>query len=229
MFWSMMLRAIFLYFLLMLVLRLMGKREIGKLSIFDLIVSFMIADLSAMAIERTNEPLVYSVAAILMLAGLQILLSYVSLKSTRIRRLFDGEPLFLIRDGKIMNNNMAQARYTMDDLLQQLREKNIADVADVEFAILENNGKLSVFPKQEKRLAAKEDVYRRPMQHRFRMPVPLIIEGKVQENGLRKIGQTRFWLKNEIRKRGFSDFRDVFYASLSQDGILYVDGKNDDE
>jgi uncharacterized membrane protein YcaP (DUF421 family) len=224
--WSILLRAVFLYLFLLCILRLMGKREIGKLSIFDLIVSFMIADISAMAIEQSEQPLINSVAAISVLAVLQIILSIISLKSRRIRHLVDGKPVMIVKNGKIMDEAMAKARYNLDDLLLQLREKNVADISDVEFAILETSGKLSVFPKEEKQFATKEDIRKEASLKPFHMPVPLIVEGKVQDEALKEIGQTRFWLKNEIRKRGYRDFREVFYACLNPEGNLYIDGKD---
>ncbi|MFD1422275.1 DUF421 domain-containing protein [Laceyella sacchari] len=221
---SILLRTVFIYVFLLVIMRVMGKREIGKLSIFDLVVSFMIADISSMAIENKEEPLITWISPIILLAFLQILLSFISLKSERIRNWVDGRPVTLIENGKIVDKNMAKLRYNLDDLLTQLREKNIPDVSDVEFAVLESTGKLSVFPKEEKRPAFKEDV--RQDLKQFRMPIPVIIDGKVQEEGLKKLGQNRFWLKAEIQKRGLKDFKEVFYAAVNYEGRLYIDRKD---
>ncbi|MBA4548618.1 DUF421 domain-containing protein [Thermoactinomyces intermedius] len=202
-------------------MRMMGKREIGKLSVFDLIVSFMIADLSAMAID-SEKPMFIGIISILTLAIFQVFISYLSLKSKKIREWADGKPVVIVEKGKILDDQMAKARYNMDDLMVQLREKNIADVSDVEFAILETTGKLSVFPKEKK--TCEEGVHNslRP----FQMPVPLIIDGKVQDEGLRQIGKTRFWLKNEIQKQGYRDFKEIFYASVNSNGKLFIDRKD---
>ncbi|WP_033099191.1 MULTISPECIES: DUF421 domain-containing protein [Thermoactinomyces] len=221
---SILLRTVFIYLFLLIIMRLMGKREIGKLTIIDLIVSFMIADISAMAIERSHEPLINGMIAIVTLAALQIVLSYLSLKSRKVRQLVDGKPLVLVKNGKILDAEMAKARYNIDDLLLQLREKNIADVSDVEFAILETTGRLSVFPREEKRPVMKEDVL--PLLRPFQMPITLILDGKVQEQGLRQIGKTRFWLKNEIQKQGYRDFKEIYYASINYEGKLFIDGKD---
>ncbi|AUS08470.1 hypothetical protein C1X05_06250 [Laceyella sacchari] len=221
---SILLRTVFIYVFLLVIMRVMGKREIGKLSIFDLVVSFMIADISSMAIENKEEPLITWISPIILLASLQILLSFILIKSERIRNWVDGSPVPLIENGKIVDKNMAKLRYNLDDLLTQLREKNIPDVSDVEFAVLETTGKLSVFPKEEKRPAFKEDVRRDLKQ--FRMPIPVIIDGKVQEEGLKKLGQNRFWLKAEIQKRGLKDFKEVFYAAVNYEGRLYIDRKD---
>lgn len=221
---SILLRTVFIYVFLLVIMRVMGKREIGKLSIFDLVVSFMIADISSMAIENKEEPLITWISPIILLASLQILLSFILIKSERIRNWVDGSPVPLIENGKIVDKNMAKLRYNLDDLLTQLREKNIPDVSDVAFAVLETTGKLSVFPKEEKRPAFKEDVRRDLKQ--FRMPIPVIIDGKVQEEGLKKLGQNRFWLKAEIQKRGLKDFKEVFYATVNYEGRLYIDRKD---
>jgi uncharacterized membrane protein YcaP (DUF421 family) len=219
--WTIILRTVFIYFFLLVIMRMMGKREIGKLSVFDLIVSFMIADLSAMAID-SEKPMFIGIISILTLAIFQVFISYLSLKSKKIREWADGKPVVIVEKGKILDDQMAKARYNMDDLMVQLREKNIADVSDVEFAILETTGKLSVFPKEKR--TCEEGVHNslRP----FQMPVPLIIDGKVQDEGLRQIGKTRFWLKNEIQKQGYRDFKEIFYASVNSNGKLFIDRKD---
>ncbi len=203
----------------------MGKREIGKLSVFDLIVSFMIADLSAMVLEDKAIKLMDGIVPIVTIVALQILLSFVMLKSKKIRNLVDGEPTVIVKNGKILDRVMEKSRYNLDDLLMQLREKNIASVGDVEFAILETSGKLSVFPKTDKSPITKGDVLNKKALKPFRPPVPVIVEGKVQEGGLYEIGQNRFWLKRELRKKGHREIKDVFYASVNYEGELYVDSR----
>jgi uncharacterized membrane protein YcaP (DUF421 family) len=225
--WSMVLRTAFMYAFILVVMRLMGKREIGKLSVLDLIVSFMIADISAMVIEQANQTLMQAIIPIATLMIFQILMSILMLKSKKWRSLVEGEPILVIKNGKILDKAMAKARYNLDDLLMQLREKNIPDVADVEFAFLETSGKLSIFPKAEKTPATKADT--KPKQDRlkpFEMPRVIIMDGKVQENVLHEIGQTRFWLKNQIHKRGFKDFKEIFYASIDDKGKLFIDPKD---
>jgi len=143
-------RTLFMYFFILMVMRLMGKREIGKLSVFDLVVSIMIADLAVIFIENGDQPVIQGILPIVTLMVTQIALSYLSLKNQTVRHLVDGKPAVLIEDGKIREKEMARNRYNLDDLMAQLREKNIDNIADVEFAILETSGKLSVFPKEEK-------------------------------------------------------------------------------
>lgn len=222
---SLILRAIFIYFFMLLMMRLMGKREIGKLSVFDLIVSFMIADLSAMVLEDEKMELIVGVAPIITIVALQILLSFIMLKSKRVRHLIDGEPTVIVQHGKILDKVMAKSRYNMDDLMMQLREKNIASVSDVEFAILETSGKLSVFPKTGKHPVTKDDLKISNLKA-FHPPIPVVLEGKVLEDGLEQLGQNRFWLKKELRKKGYKDLSGIFYVSVNYEGKLFVDAKD---
>jgi uncharacterized membrane protein YcaP (DUF421 family) len=222
---SLILRTIFIYFFILLMMRLMGKREIGKLSIFDLIVSFMIADLSAMIIEDKKLEIMMGITPIITIVALQILLSFIMLKNRGIRTLIDGEPTVIVQHGKILDKVMAKSRYNMDDLMMQLREKNIANVSDVEFAILETSGKLSVFPKIQKYPVTREDMNLRQLKT-FHPPIPVVLEGKVLEDGLQQLGQNRFWLKKELRKKGYKDLADIFYVSVNYEGKLFVDAKD---
>lgn len=223
--WTIFLRTIFIYFTVLIVMRLMGKREVGELSILDLIVSFMIADISSMAIE-THRTMMDVLLPIFTLAALQIIMSYLSMKSRKLRGLVDGEPSIIIKDGHIQDSTMKKIRYNLDDLMMQLRQKNIFDVADVEFAILETDGELSIFPKMGKQPVRQEDLGMHSSSFSFGIPVPLIIDGKVQDDGLAEINQTRFWLKREIQKRGVKDFKDIYFASISSSGDMFIDKKD---
>ena len=151
----MIVRTIFLYLLILIIFRLMGKREIGELSVFDLVVNIMIAEMAVMAIEETTTVMLHSVASIIVLMMIQITMARLSLKSKKFRDIVDGSPTIIINQGKIDEKAMRQQRYNFDDLLQQLREKDIHNIADVEFAILEPSGKLSVFEKDK----MEDDIY----------------------------------------------------------------------
>jgi uncharacterized membrane protein YcaP (DUF421 family) len=151
-------------------------------------------------------------------------MSYISLKSRDVRKLVDGQPSIIIKNGEIQDSVMNKIRYNMDDLMMQLRQKNIFDVGDVEFAILEIDGELSVFPKMQKQIVLKEDLIGSTMVKR--MPVPLIVEGKVQDEGLKQINQNRFWLKKEVQKRGIKDLKEVYFASISSTGDLFIDKRD---
>ncbi|GIQ70135.1 DUF421 domain-containing protein [Xylanibacillus composti] len=217
--WSAILfRTVLIYFVLFLVLRLMGKREIGKLSVFDLVISITIAEMAAIVVENPNNEMVKGLLPIATLVSIQIIISWITLKSRKLRLLFDGRPSYLIRNGKLDRQEMRKQRYNLDDLMLQLRERNVTNVADVEFAILETSGKLNVVQKSEfpKTGSANGKI-------RYEgLPVPLIMDGKVRDDNLEAIGKTRFWLKNELQRYEVRDFKDVFLCTIDHKGKLFV-------
>ncbi|WP_404444017.1 DUF421 domain-containing protein [Sutcliffiella horikoshii] len=209
-------RTIFLYVLILIIFRVMGKREIGELSVLDLVVFIMIAEMAVMAIENPKDPLIHSLLPMFLLMGIQILLAFVSLKSQRFRDLIDGKPSVIINNGKIDEEAMKKQRYNFDDLLVQLREKNVKNVADVEFAILEPSGKLSVFEKETKR---EEETI---PDEEGSMNLPLIMDGVIQEEHLKNIGKTNLWLRQQLRSLGYKDIQKISYCSYDK-GALFVD------
>ena len=217
---SLVLRTLVMYFLVLLSLRIMGKREIGKLSIFDLVVSIMIAEISAMALQDLKIPVWHSILIIMLLVLLQIGVSFLSLRSRRMHDLIEGKPSVLVANGEINDSEMKRTRYNINDLLMQLREKNISRVADVEFAILETTGKLSVFPKAGQRPLTPEDldIVVKPTN----IATSLIVDGAVDYDKLSAIGKSPAWLDQQIVALGFESVKEVFYAAW--DGqTLHVD------
>ncbi|ANE48924.1 membrane protein [Paenibacillus swuensis] len=209
-------------------LRVMGKREIGKLSVFDLVISIMIAEIAVMVLEDEDISLFLGVVPMITLVFIQVLIAFITLKSRKLRQWFDGKPSLLIENGKLNRSEMQRQRYNLDDLLLQLRENRINNVADVEFAILETSGKLTVVPKEVR--AFKDRNQGLPEQRKFPfryegLPMALIMDGKVQDENLTKIGQTRFWLKNKLQEQGVTDFKKVFLCSVDYKGKLYIDRK----
>lgn len=227
----MLLRTVFIYFVVYLVLRLMGKREIGKLSVFDLVISIMVAEIAVIVIEDTKKKLLEGLLPLATLVLLQIIFAYLAMKSEKLRRIIDGKPTILIRNGKLNRKAMKKQKYNLDDLLLQLRMNDVINVKDVEFAILETNGSLSVIPKDKLYPpAAEEKNGSKESQIRYEgLPLSLILDGKVQDHHLEQVGKTRFWLKNELQKQGLKDFRDVFFCSVDHRGEVYIDPIREDE
>ncbi|MGD6816684.1 DUF421 domain-containing protein [Metabacillus sp. 113a] len=205
-------RTALLYFLIIFIFRMMGKREIGELSILDLVVFIMIAELAVTAIEDPKAPLLNSVISMLFLLVIQYILAKLSLKSEKVRQLIDGKPTIIINRGKIDEKAMKSQRYNFDDLMTQLREKDVRSVSDVEFAILETSGKLNVFKKEEGK----------PMQP---LELALIIDGEIQPGHLEKTGKTELWLRQELRRLGYPEVQHISFCSFSN-GELYVDLSN---
>ena len=203
-------RTLLMYFAILIIFRLMGKREIGELSVLDLVVFIMIGEMAVVAIENHNEPVVNTLLPMVVLLGIQIALALFSLRSNRIRKLIDGKPSILISKGKIDEKEMRKQRYNFDDLLMQLRSKDIDNIADVEFAILETSGQLSVVKKSKNK--------NKPASY----TEPLIVEGKIQQNNLKKSDKTEAWLRSELQKRGYGDISRISFCSY-QDGEFYID------
>ncbi|MBB6449508.1 uncharacterized membrane protein YcaP (DUF421 family) [Geomicrobium halophilum] len=203
-------RTLFFYFFLLVSLRIMGKREVGELSLLDFIVSIMIAEFAVMAIDE--QSLIKGVLPIVVLACTQIFLAYVSLKSDRLRDCLDGEPTMIIENGKIDEKAMRQQRYNFDDLLLQLRKQSISNFSEIEFAVLEPSGDLSVIKKETN---AGEVVY----------PFPFIIDGVIQHDHLQRIDKDAEWLIAKLQARGYSDVKDVALCTGKKNGTLIIDEK----
>ncbi|GIO44733.1 DUF421 domain-containing protein [Paenibacillus apis] len=229
-------RTILMYVLVFAVMRIMGKREIGELSIFDLVISIMIAEIAVFALEDIERPLYDGILPILMLLLIQIGIAYISMKSRRLRLLFDGKPSVIVQNGEINQDEMRKQRYNIDDLLMQLRSQNVASVSDVEFAVLETSGQLSVFTKEQVKQGSgstnpgkkrEGDISSLVSKIKFEaLPLPLIVDGKVEDDNLERVGKTRFWLKNQIQAKGYLEFKEVFFCTIDHNGRLYINGKD---
>lgn len=225
------LRTLFSYFFLLVMLRLMGKRELGKLSVFDVVISIMLAEMAVLAIEEIDKPASLFYIPMMLIGVLEIFMAYISLKSKKIRDVVDGSADVIIENGEIREGAMRRNRLNMDDLMVHLRQKNVKNIADVEFAVMEPTGQMSVFFKGRKEPVTREDlgVSERqqfgPVSYKG-LPIPLILDGKVRVEALSKIGQNELWLKREIRKYGIKDVREVSFCSIDERGIIYLDKKD---
>ncbi|MCH1626536.1 DUF421 domain-containing protein [Fredinandcohnia sp. SECRCQ15] len=209
-------RTVFLYILILVIFRVMGKREIGELSLLDLVVFMMIAEMAVIGIEDTKDPLLHTVIPMAILMVIQYCLAIVSLKSQKFREIVDGRPTVIINNGKIDEEAMKQQRYNFDDLLMQLREKSIKNVADVEFAILESSGKLSVLEKSDNQSIKDSEPS---------IDLPLILDGSIQEHHLDQINKTKFWLEQKLEKLGYHDIKKISYCSY-HNGKFHIDLKD---
>ncbi|MEH7236158.1 DUF421 domain-containing protein [Bacillus sp. JJ1562] len=210
-------RTVLLYIIILIIFRLMGKREIGELSLLDLIVSMMIAEMAVIAIETTDDPLLHSVIPMVLLMVIQYSLALLSLKSKKIREIIDGRPTVIINRGKIDEHAMRKQRYNLDDLMMQLREKNVKNLADVEFAILESSGELSVLAKSQNQPSDLSD---------YSIDLPLILDGQIQDDHLKQINKTEAWLRSEIKNLGHSDIKKISFCGYHH-GKLHVDIKDE--
>lgn len=191
-------RAIILYILVLIVMRLMGKREIGQLQPFELAISIMIADLASIPMTDTGVPISNGIIPILGLLVMHLIISMINMKSIRAREVICGKPTILIYRGKINEKALKKERFTINELEERLRGNNVFNLGDVEYAILETSGQITVIQKPEKRNTIPEDFNIIPEYEGI--PYDLVIDGKVMDNNLKAIGKNREWLKKQVEK-----------------------------
>ena len=206
------LRTIILYLVLILVIRLMGKRQIGEMEPAEFVVTMLVANLAAIPMQDGGIPLLTGLIPILTVLGVELVLSFLMLRSGWLRRLFCGQPVLLIDEGKLLQGNLRLTRVTLEELLGKLREKDILDLSQVQYAILETDGEVSVFPyarfappcARDLRIQARENA----------MPIVVVEDGRLLEENLVKSGKTREWVLETLAGQG---------ASLQSTLILTVD------
>ena len=197
-------RTVFLYILILIILRIMGKREVGELGIIDVVVFVIMAEVAAFALDSPDKKLMHSIVPMLVLLVIQLVSSYFSLKSKKFRDIVDGEPTLIIRHGIILEQEMRKQRYNLDDLFQQLREQQVGSVHEVSFAYLEPSGNLSVF------------------KHDDIQPVlALISDGFIQTRHLELIGKTEEWLVKGLQQLGVNDVKQIFYCSFENNELKF--------
>jgi uncharacterized membrane protein YcaP (DUF421 family) len=216
-------RTIILFFLVMITIRIMGKRQIGELQPFELVVTIIIAELATIPMEDKETPLINGIIPIITLLVLQVSFSYISLKNERIRNIICGTPSILVENGKIKEKELKKLRYNLSDLMEQLRIKNISNIADVEYAILETSGELSVITKSQKKPLTPEDLN---ISTEYEgLPLSLIMDGKIIYNNLIKANLDIDWLYKELKKHNIDDPKNILFASLDTKGNIYLQSK----
>lgn len=201
-------RTTFFYFFILLAYRIMGKREVAQLGIIDLIISILIAELAAMSIENYKESIFLTIVPIVILVIIEVALAYISVKSKKLKLTLEGKPVLLICNGKINYKELIRQRYTMDDLLLNLRQQSIKSIDEVEYAILEANGKLSIF---------KYNIFK--MKSSF--PMPLVLDGKIQTKTLEYLHKDINWINKELFKNNLTS-ENIFYAFYKKNKIYVI-------
>lgn len=204
-------RTVLFYIIITILYRFMGKREVGQLGIVDLIVSILIAELAAISIDNHDESIFLSVIPIVALVLIQVGMSYFCLKNAKVRDVFDGTPSVMINRGVVNFKEMVIQRYNIDDLLTQLREQHIRTIEEVDYAILETSGKLSVFKKKDGQFGE--------------YPLPLILDGEIQLDTLKQIKKNENWILKTLKEENV-ELDNVFYAFYKEKS-LYLIKKSD--
>lgn len=212
-------RTFILYIVTLLAMKAMGKRQIGQLQPFELVGIIVISEMAAIAIQSTTVPLLNSIIPIVSLAIFQISIALLNLKSERIRSLFCGTPTVVIKNGEILEEQMRNLRMNVNDLLEQMRAKGFFDLAEVEYAVMETNGQLSVMPRSDCRPLQPSDIHLAPDNE---IPaITVILDGKVNQNALTELQHDEAWLKKRLAKHSIKSFQEVFYASIDGQGHLF--------
>ena len=218
-------RTIILYLLVIIALWVMGKRQIGELHPSELVVTIMISELASIPMQASTIPLIYGALPILTLIIAEVIFSYITLKSEKARAIISGRPSVLVKNGVIDEKELEKLRYNLNDLLEELRVNNYPNIKDVEFAILESSGQLSIIPKSQKRAVTPEDL---KIDTKYEgLPITLILDGRVNHDNLNTLGLDEKSLKDELKKFSINSPSDVFFASIDTEGDLFYQLKKE--
>ena len=213
-------RTIILYLFVVVVMRLMGKRQIGQLQPYELAVAIMISELATVPMQETGMPVINGLVPILTILSMQLIFSYISMKSITIRKLISGKPLVMIEKGRILEDNMRKELYTINELAEQLRIKDISNISDVEYAILETNGQLSIIPKVKKRSVTCGDL-NIPGEYES-YPYYLVIDGKILPDNFSKANIAKEDFLNYLKTKSIKSEEDLLFASIDNKNKIFM-------
>lgn len=222
---TVLIRAAIIYITLLFALRLTGKRQVGELQISELITTFMISELATTPIQNLSIPLIYSLAPIILLLCSEIVLSFITTKSKKFKKLFFGDPSIIIKNGTVNQKELSRLRIGINELLGELRLKDVSDISHVDYAILEQNGKLSVFLKSEKQPLTSEDINAK--KKREGVGHAIIVDGEINESNLRFANKDTIWLERFLRARNIN-MKEIFLLTVNdanQTTIIFKDTK----
>jgi len=216
-------RTTAVFAVLLALTRLLGKKQLSQLTVFTYITGITLGEMAGEMIMQRDVPFLEGAASMAIWSALVLIVEFVSLKSAPIRVLLDAEPTIVIKNGQIIERALRKQRLNLDDLSMQLRQNDVFSILDVEYAILEPNGVLTVMKKWEKEEVTKLDLHLPPEP--VGMPSEIITDGRIVERNLRELGYTREMLADELRRQGVTDVKAVLYAELQADGTLYVQSR----
>jgi len=218
------LRAVVMFLFLLILVKLMGQREVSKFGLIDFIVGVTIGSIVAGTLDNSHTDLKGPMVAIAALAGFQIVISLIGLKSLNIKRVLEEEPIILVQNGILLESTLEKTRINLDDLLSKLRQKGFFYLEQVEFAVLEPNGSISVLPKSQDRFVTPRDLKIATAYEGY--PAVVIQDGEVRTKNLTKIGLTETWLQEQLKINNIPSPKEVLVATLDTQGKLYFSLKN---
>ncbi len=213
-------RTIILYIIIIVGIRLMGKRQVGELEPSELVLSLIIADLASVPMQDYGIPLIAGVVPILTLLSLTMILSVLTMKSVRFRALMCGRPSIVVRDGLVDQKEMRKCRLTVDELLEELRCKGYTDLAAVKYAVLETNGQISILPYANQKPPTARQM--KVSVEEGGLPLVVVSDGRVLDHNLRALGHDRPWLDKQLKRRGCSGPEGVFLLLVDQSDAIYL-------
>lgn len=221
-FWETLLRTTLAFIVLLIMARVMGKKQISQLTFFHYVTGITIGSIAAEIAGQNETPFVDGIIAMIWWALLTLLMSYIALKSKKARVLLDDKPTIVMFEGKLIEEAMKKSRLHLNDLNMMLREQSIFSIKDVQYAILETNGNLSVLKKAGQEPATKKDVNAPAPEPKY-IPSEIISDGKIIKKNLTELNLTEEWVYDQLKKQGIGKVEQVFYAEIQTDGSLYVD------
>lgn len=212
-------RTLIIYFSLLLIMRLLGKRQLGEMELSEFVVAALIADLASHPLQDIGIPMINGLVPIVTLFCCEVLISGLAMKNIRLRALLFGKPSMLVEKGKIRQKEMKKNRFTTDELMEELRNQGYPDISAVEYAVLETDGRLSVIPYPSEapvtpaqlKIEAEDKGY----------PVVVISDGHVIQSNLRLVGRDMNWLKQRLAALGIKDTKQVFLMTVNSAGQVY--------
>ena len=217
-----MLRTLLGFSVLFFLTRVLGKKQLSQMTFFTYITGIALGNIAGDMVVHRDIKLIDGVTGLTLWAFLTLAIEYVALKSAKARILLDGEPSIIIKQGKINEKVMKSNKLNMDDLTMLLRIKNIFSITEVDYAILEPNGQLSVLKKVEFENVINKDTGI-PLQPRKFMPSELVVDGSIVKKNLTELNLSEDWLMNELKKKGINRIADTFYAELQSDGTVFAE------
>ncbi|HIY05488.1 MAG TPA: DUF421 domain-containing protein [Candidatus Evtepia faecigallinarum] len=218
-------RTIILYLLIILGIRLLGKRQIGELEPSELVLSLIIADLAAVPMQDFGIPLLMGLIPILTLLCLSAILSGLTVRSIRFRALLCSRPSIVVRDGKVLSRELNKNRFTVDELMEELRMAGITDLSSVKYAVLETTGRISVLPYVQDQPVTPRAMGLKPREGG--LPITIISDGRVLRRNLRARNLSQSWLDQELASRGMKSPREVFLLTVDEGGKVYFSPKEE--
>jgi len=216
-------RTIILYIVVVISMRLMGKKQIGEMEPFELVIAIMISELASLPMQDTRISILRGIIPIITLLFLQTCFALIQLKSEKMRLILSGKPSILISNGKLDFKELKKEKFNLNDLLEELRLQGYYNVSDVEYAILETSGKISVIPKTNLSPTTKEDMKIPSTQDT--LPLTLILDGKINLKNLNTLNKNRSWLKNMLKKNNVHSIEEVLIAMVDSKGKFFYQCK----